>query len=233
MSAEPARPSRVDTVLLDAGGVLLDLDYAYLRRLLDARGHAVGEAALARAEALARSEVDRRIRDGGRAVNVWRDYFQVLLSHAGAPVAIREPIIDALWDAHQHVGLWTAPIPGALDAVREIKLLGFRLGVVSNAEGRVERDLSAAGYDGLFGAVVDSHLVGVEKPDPAIFRIALERLGATPETAIYLGDVPAIDVEGARAAGIAPVLLDRFDLYPAAEVPRLRAPAELLAWLSG
>lgn len=223
--------NEAQTVLLDAGGVLLDLDYGYLRRLLGAHSHRATEAELSFAEAHARLEVDRRVRGGGRVGDGWRDYFLFLLSRIGAPPDLRESIIDSLWEAHQRVGIWTVPVEGALDAVKELKRMGVRLGVVSNAEGRVEKDLEFAGYVGVFETVVDSHLVGVEKPDPEIFRIALERLGARPETTVYLGDVPAVDVNGARAAGITPILLDRHDLYPAAEVPRLRSVTELPGWL--
>jgi len=110
---------------------------------------------------------------------------------------------------------------------------GYTIGVVSNAEGRVEKDLGAAGYEGLLDVVVDSHVVGVEKPDPRIFHIALERLGADPAGAVFLGDVPSVDVVGARAAGIAPILLDRHDLYPDASAPRLRRISELAGYLRG
>jgi len=225
------RPPRIETVLLDAGGVLLDLDYAYLRRLLAARAHSVGDDALASAEALARTEIDRRVRAGGRGSDAWRDYFRILLRAVDAPVDSREAVIDALADAHAKVGIWTVAIAGAVEAVRAIKQKGYRVGVVSNAEGRVERDLTSAGFGGLFETVVDSHHVGVEKPDPAIFRIALERMSATPESAIFLGDVPAIDVAGAAAAGITPLLLDRFGVYPEPGVPTLRSLEELPAWL--
>lgn len=225
-------PLRIETVLLDAGGVLLDLDYAYLRRLLAARAHSVEGQALAEAEALARMEIDRRVRAGGRGSEAWRDYFRVLLRAVEAPVESCEEIIDALAEAHAKFGIWTVAIAGAVDAVRALKQSGYRIGVVSNAEGRVERDLTSAGFGGLFETVVDSHHVGVEKPDPAIFRIALERMSATPESAVFLGDVPAIDVAGARAAGITPLLLDRFGLYEAPGVPTLRALEDLPAWLA-
>jgi putative hydrolase of the HAD superfamily len=225
--------SPIDTVLLDAGGVLLDLDFRYLRKLLRSRGHDVDEPALARAEGRARTEMDRRVREGGRGSEAWRDYFRALLAGVRAPVDLHEPVIDVLWEAHDRVGLWNSPVEGSPSVVRELKRRNLRLGVVSNAEGRVERDLCSAGYDGLFETVVDSHLVGVEKPDPEIFRIALERMGARPETCVFVGDVPAIDVAGARAAGIAPILLDRFDLYPGTDAPRLRFLAQLPAWLDG
>jgi len=97
----------------------------------------------------------------------------------------------------------------------------------------VLRDLDAAGYRGAFEAVIDSHVVGVEKPDPAIFAIALEQIGSRPERAIFVGDVPAVDVAGARAAGIAPVLLDRHDSFPDVDAPRIAALEELLPRLPG
>jgi putative hydrolase of the HAD superfamily len=220
------------TVLFDAGGVLLDLDYAFLKRLLDARHVVTTVAALAESESIARTTIDRRVREGGRSSEAWRDYFRILLTRVGTPPEGTEEIIDTLAEAHQRVGLWTVAIEGAVATVRALKEAGHRLGVVSNAEGRVERDLLGAGYAGLFETVVDSHVVGVEKPDPAIFRIAMERMNVTPGTAIFIGDVPAVDVAGARAAGLTAVLLDRHDLYADVDVPRLRSIEELPAWLA-
>ena len=134
MTGDTGRPQRVETVLLDAGGVLLDLDYPFLGRLLEIRGHRVGVSQLAHAEALARAAVDRRVREGGTSTDGWRDYFRILLKEAGTPVEIRETIIDVLWEAHEAVGLWSVPVAGAPETVKQLKDRGFRLGVVSNAE---------------------------------------------------------------------------------------------------
>jgi len=226
------RPEIVDTVLFDAGGVLLDLDYSYLARLLRRYGVEATPTELSRAEAHARFEVERRVSNGERALDVWRDYFGSILGRAHVPLEMHERIIDTLWDAHRRVGLWTVPIPGSLETVRELRRKGLRVGVVSNAEGRVEQDLYSAGFEGLLETVVDSHVVGVEKPDPEIFRIALQRMDADAAATVFLGDVPSVDVVGSRAAGIAPVLLDRHDLYPNADVPRLRSIRELPSWLA-
>lgn len=223
---------RVETVLFDAGGVLLDLDYAFLKRLLDARHVATSVEQLSASESIARTTIDRRVREGGRSSEAWRDYFRILLTRVGAPPDGTEEIIDTLAEAHHRVGLWTVAIEGAVATVRALKDAGHRLGVVSNAEGRVERDLDGAGYAGLFETVVDSHVVGVEKPDPQIFRIAMERMSVAPETAVFLGDVPSVDIAGARAAGLTPVLLDRHDLYTSIDVPRLRSIAELPQWIA-
>ena len=175
----------VTTVLFDAGGVLLDLDYAFVKRLLEARHVVTTVAELSTSESIARTTIDRRVREGGRSSEAWRDYFRILLTRVGAPPDGTEEIIDTLAEAHHRIGLWTVAIDGAVATVRALKEAGHRIGVVSNAEGRVERDLDGAGFAGLFETVVDSHLVGVEKPDPAIFRIALERM-----------DVPAMGTVG-------------------------------------
>jgi putative hydrolase of the HAD superfamily len=226
----PARrllPDRVETVLFDAGGVLLDLDYGYLLGLIEQRGLATCGDDLCRAEALARVEIHRRVRQGAKVSGAWRAYFELVLSGVGVAAEHHAPIIDALWDTHRRVGLWTAAIDGAVAVVDRLRRAGLRVGVVSNAEGQVARDLDRAGFAGRFDTVVDSCLVGVEKPDPRIFHIALERMGIPASSTVFVGDLPAVDVEGARAAGIAPILLDRHDLHANVDVPRARAIGEV------
>ena len=78
----------------------------------------------------------------------------------------------------------------------------YRLGVVSNFYGNLEAVCHGAGLASLFAALVDSHCVGAEKPDPAIFRAALEALRATPETTVFVGDSLRRDREGARRSGM-------------------------------
>jgi len=85
-----------------------------------------------------------------------------------------------------------------LEALRE----RYRLGVVSNFYGNLEAVCHGAGLASLFGALVDSHCVGAEKPDPAIFRVALDALRATPETTVLVGDSLRRDREGARRTGM-------------------------------
>jgi len=226
-----ALPEKVETVLLDAGGVLLDLDFRYLRRLCRAHGVQTDEQTLSRYEATARVDVHRAVANGGRVSDMWRDYFHFILGHVGVPVDDQSPIIDSLWEAHQKFGLWTVAIDEAVETVGHLKQAGYRIGVVSNAEGRVAEDLDGAGFKGLFETVVDSHYVGVEKPDPRIFQIAMERMGVRPETAVFVGYVPAVDVEGAKAAGLAPLLIDRHDLYGDVDVPRLKSIGGLVELL--
>jgi putative hydrolase of the HAD superfamily len=78
----------------------------------------------------------------------------------------------------------------------------YRLGVVSNFYGNLEAVCRGAGLTPLFSALVDSHCVGAEKPDPAIFRVALDKLRVKPETTVLVGDSLRRDCEGARRTGM-------------------------------
>ena len=234
MSAAKASASGgpIRTMLFDAGGVLLDLDYAYLKRLIAAQRVDVSVDTLAAEEARARTAIHARVQQGEYGPALWRDYFHAILGRVGVPASAQAAVIDALWEAHQRHGLWTRAIEGTVDVVRDLKSQGVQIAVVSNAEGQVQRDLDQAGYGGLFETVVDSHLVGVSKPDPKIFHIALERIGAQADSTGFIGDVPSIDVAGARAAGLRPVLLDRHDVYPDEPVDRLRSIDQLGGWIA-
>jgi putative hydrolase of the HAD superfamily len=232
MSDAPAAiPDRLDAVLFDAGGVLVDLDYSYLRRLIGPVVGEVEESALSHAEAHARREINNTVRGGGRTSDAWREYFHIILGRVGVREERHGALIDTLQEAHERFGLWSVACHGAVEAVRAIKAQGFRVGVVSNAEGQIEGSLGHAGFGGLFETVVDSHLVGVEKPNPEIFRVALKRMSLRAESTLYIGDLPEVDVKGARSAGLSAVLLDRHDLYLDEAMPRVRHLQDLLALL--
>jgi putative hydrolase of the HAD superfamily len=110
-----------------------------------------------------------------------------------------------------------------------LKRAGLLVAVISNTEdGRLGDSLAAAGLAESFDLLVDSHLVGFRKPDPAIFRLALERLGVEAGEAAFVGDSYAHDALAARAAGMRAVLLDPLDLHPEAVCPRIRSLADLL-----
>ena len=83
------------------------------------------------------------------------------------------------------------------------KLAGrYRLGIVSNFYGNLEAVCAGAGLSPYFGAMADSHCVGAEKPEPAIFKAALDPLKGNPETTLFVGDSLRRDREGARRMGM-------------------------------
>ena len=225
------------TILFDVGNTLFHVDYAFIVGVLAEHGHAVEPDALRVAEYVAKAAVDRALTaNGALDVGLWRDnaarrpsYFATVLEAVGVPAASAACIVDVLQEHNRARCLWRVMEPDTPAVLDALRARGLALGVVSNADGRVEADLVRAGLRGRFATVVDSHVVGVEKPDPAIFHLALAHMHAEPATTLYVGDVFSIDVLGARSAGLAAVLLDPLGDYPGADgCPRIRRLAELL-----
>jgi FMN phosphatase YigB (HAD superfamily) len=118
-----------------------------------------------------------------------------------------------------------------LPSLRALRALGLQLVVVSNANGTVQALADRLGLTECVSCVLDSFVERVEKPDPRFFEIALARSGADRSSTIHVGDLYEVDVVGARAAGITPVLLDAADLYPDADCARVRSLAALVEML--
>lgn len=201
--------SEITTILLDAGGTLIHPDRAFILRTLADFGIARDEAAFLIADQTAREARSAAIRSGQVIDDAgsWRLYAARLLDVLGCTPEIAADVSAAVGRRHIEGTLWSHVEPGTADTLAELKGRGFTLGVVSNADGRVERFLEHAGLREHLDFVIDSGLVGIEKPNPGIFRIALERAGADPDSAVHVGDVYEVDVIGARAAGIEPIFL--------------------------
>lgn len=121
--------------------------------------------------------------------------------------------------------------PDAIPAISCVKQAGLVTGLISNFEGWLEGMLIEMGVAHLFDVLVISGKEGVEKPDPGIFHLALERTGARPQESVYVGDNPEVDVEGAARVGMTPVLIDRRDRYPGFEGIRIGGLSDLPAVL--
>ena len=218
----------ITTILFDAGGTLVFPSFDRIARELAAHGVVADPAALARADARVRFEIDRpdviaATTDGGRL----RRYFDALAGAAGL-ARMPEPVFERLDAYHRIHNLWEdvpPDVPAALERLRG----RVRMGVISNANGTVRAKLARVGLAGYFELVVDSHEEGIEKPDPRIFALALARMGVPAAEAAYVGDLYHVDVVGAAAAGLDAYLLDPFDLHRGSPAPRIRSLAELPA----
>lgn len=115
----------------------------------------------------------------------------------------------------------------ALPTLEAIAESGCRLGLISNFEGWLEEMLVELEVGHIFDISIISGLEGMEKPDPAIFALALERAGVAPADAVHVGDSPVMDVEPAAAAGIHAVLLDRYGRYDARGRHKITSLTEL------
>jgi putative hydrolase of the HAD superfamily len=114
---------------------------------------------------------------------------------------------------------WQPAIRSSLEALPALAATGVRLAIVSNSDGTVEERLVRAGVAQVgpgpgvaLRALIDSGVVGIEKPDPRIFELALTACEVRPEAAVHVGDSRRTDVAGALAAGIRPLHMDPYDL---------------------
>jgi HAD superfamily hydrolase (TIGR01509 family) len=217
---------RFDAVLFDAGNTLVYLDHA---RVAEIAGGDVQEGDLWRGERLARQDADHLAASGQGHLARWGRYMAVMLETAGLTGEARDDAVDRLLTEHMRANLWSRVPASVAPTLRRLKEAGYVLGVISNAEGTVAELLADAGLKPFFRFIIDSHLVGVEKPDPRIFALGLERAGTTPERTLFIGDAYGIDVAGARGAGLEAVLLDSFGIYEHVDCARIEALAELVS----
>ena len=115
---------------------------------------------------------------------------------------------DEVFEAFSKPDLW-ALYPETIDTLRQLKAQGLELGIISNFDTRLFGLLRGLGLEGLFETVTISSLAQSAKPAPKIFRHALEEHAVDPEEGLHVGDSLREDVEGAEAAGLAGVLIDR------------------------
>jgi putative hydrolase of the HAD superfamily len=203
-------------VFFDAGGTLVHVDYGRVREaLLRAVGRAPSVAALTDAEYAGRAAVEAAMeaeparRDSPR----WQVHFFGALTSLGFA---RDELLTAgpeIRAEHELANLWTVVHPGVRDALASVRGRGLTVACISNSNGTVADLLAHVGLGEVLDFVIDSGVVGVEKPDPAIFTLALERAGVGAAEAMHVGDLFAVDVVGARRAGIEPVLLDPLGRY--------------------
>jgi putative hydrolase of the HAD superfamily len=204
--------SAVDAVFLDAGGVLLLPDHAQVRTTLAPFGCEPGGEVIDRALYASSAALDSW---PDEVDDVWEEADRAFAHAAGVPEEHFEQAVTALGGMFRDAALWTRPVPGGGEAIRALRDAGVAVVVVSNSDGRVEEYLREAsicqvgpGHLADVTAVVDSHHVGVAKPDPRIFEIALAAAGVGPDRALHVGDIVGADVAGARAAGVRPIHFD-------------------------
>lgn len=211
----PYELSGVRAVLFDAGNTLTYLDIEWIAEKLRFDGWEIDTAGLWYGQCVAAYEASRlallkRYRtDSDRHI----PYFCRVLELAGIPADFTADCARALVEEHRAKMLWRAVPPYVRETLVELARRGYTLGVISNTDGRLKALLDETGLTGHFRCVVDSTVAGVEKPDPAIFAIATKELGVEPHACVYVGDIYAVDIEGARRAGIRGVLLDPLHLH--------------------
>lgn len=213
---------RHPVVLLDAGDTLIgprESFGAVYAKVLAGFGVRVEARDLERGLRACWAELNRSLTPGedrygaspGGEDAYWLGFVEGTLARTpGAPTdaAFAARALPALRDAFRDAAAWRVfdDVPAVL---AELRAMGAKLAVVSNWDSRLPDLLERLDLARWFDTVVVSHLEGMEKPRPELFLRAVARLGGSPGEALHVGDVPELDEAGARAAGIASVLVDR------------------------
>jgi len=221
-------------VLFDAGNTLVFLDHEALAEAARAVGLSTTGAALRATEPLAKQQYELALTGGMSHEAGWSLYIETIFTATGVDLPRAREATIAARRMHDAFNLWRTVPADLRPALDRGKRAGLRYGVVSNSEGQLAALFAKVGLDGYFECVVDSALEGVRKPDPEIFRRALARMQVAAADALYVGDIPHVDVDGARAAGLDAVLIDTLGHFPSySEAPRFESVAALMRTLCG
>ena len=166
---------------------------------------------------------------------MWRDITRRLYERIPELHAIEfSAWFEALWRRFGEPEVWRL-FNDVVPVLTELREKGLVLGIVSNWDTRLRSICAGIGLDRLVDFIVISAEVGVRKPDPRIFHAALEQAKVEPGEAVHVGDLPAEDGEGAKRAGVRPLLVDRLKkmtgLEPMAGVRVIRSLEELASLL--
>ena len=218
----------IRALIFDAGNTLLRINYAAIAEQLALRGVRKSQEAVVQAEYRARVRLDPLLAPGRstESRSVAGSYFRYVLEELGVtdPETVRA-VAEWRKEYNLPVGLWHLPDPEAETALRLARDAGCVAGVISNSNGSVRSILEEIGLAAHLQFILDSAVVGFEKPDPRIFQMGLAEARVEPGEAVYIGDLYSVDVLGARAAGMTAVLLDPGGFWGERDCPVARSLA--------
>lgn len=214
--------TRPGGVLFDAGGTLVRIHADRLATALRVRGVDPRDFGDAFWRTLVRLE-DEFSPAAGEFSDWWARWLAQLAERCGVPAHV---MVEAYREADHVQSLWDDPLPGAAECLARLREAGILLGVVSNSDGRIAEVLGRAGLAEFLDVIVDSTVVGVYKPDPAIFDHALGPLGLEPADTWYLGDTVAYDAAAADAAGLVSWVIDHAGFHTVDHPRRVRTLTE-------
>lgn len=223
------------TIVFDVGGTLLQLDYEALARLYVAASAKLGVVveptrAHATLQAL-EQEIPKRQQnhavsltdDNGR--KFWDEFYTDGFRRLGVRGDVSRPVTE-IRERFQR-GEFEARFDDALPALTALHARGKRLGILSNFSPNLENILRQVGLHRYFSFFVVSAIAGVEKPDARIFDLTVRAADCPRQEIVYVGDSVFHDVEGARRAGLAGILVDRQNQHPKFNGARVRDLREL------
>jgi HAD superfamily hydrolase (TIGR01509 family) len=221
------------SILFDAGNTLFFPDLSRTLAPLTAAGFSPSQEQLYAAERFAKKRLDAAMSSWQPGQKVDHDYWNVYYTHVTQAIGAPAELVPACVASTRRSVHWSRVLPATRELLATLRDRGLRLGVISNSDGGIADALRACGLgDEFFQSYTDSGKVGVEKPDPAIFRIAVESLGVRPEECLCVGDTYSVDFAGAVRAGLQAILMDPAGVYRDDPYPRVEALQQLLSHLA-
>ncbi len=232
-------PLPIRAIFLDAGNTLIFPRVEELAQDLTAQGYPASAEDFFAAERVGKRKLDEwlwpQIERGQvpRTIDhyYWGEYLRALMERIRPPEAERERLMRRVAEGFRDIQLWSRVLPETPPFLDSLRRQGYFLGVISNSVGTMEEQLGRLDLARRFDTILDSAVVGVEKPHPEIFKIALGRAGVRASEAVFVGDTYPTDIGGAQLAGLRGVLMDRVGAYPHAKCPRIGSLPELLQTL--
>jgi len=226
---------RIRAVFMDAGNTLVFPRIENIIAELKERGHATTPEDFYATERLAKQKLDDWLwpqihrREVPTQIDhyYWSAYLDELTRRLGVHKRDAEGLSQLLIKSFQDIQLWSRVMPDTPDFLAGLAAQGYFLGVISNSTGTLEGQLVRLGLARYFQAILDSAVVGIQKPHPGIFKLALERAGVEGSQAVFVGDTYATDVGGAQLAGLTGVLMDSIGAYPEATSLKISSLPEL------
>lgn len=213
---------RPKAIFFDVGGTLIFPDLPQLMTPLLRRRITPTSEQLFLAERAAKHIHTRSADDMPGNRSHWYVYFSSLLEQIGAGLDLLEELASRATDS----SYWTVLAPAAKETLEQLRT-NYRLAVISNADGKIREVLERVGLAEYFESIVDSGLVGYEKPDPRIFEAGLAAMQLSPADGLYVGDIYGVDYAGATGAGMRAVVIDFPGVYRESNFPRVRSLGEL------
>ena len=152
----------------------------------------------------------------------WLEYVRALLERLRVPLELHGDVTHTIVERFRDIRFWSHVFPDTEPLLQTLRAENYYLGVISNSIGTIEEQLGRVGLARYFRTVLDSAVVGVEKPNPRVFEMALDRAQVSAREAVFVGDLYATDIGGAGLACIRGVLMDRFGAYDdSVDCPRI------------
>lgn len=229
------KPSAFQAIFFDAGNTLIYPRYEQLAEDLTGQGYPATAEDFFVAERAGKAKLDEwlwpQIRQGEvpRTIDqyYWGEYLHALMDQIRAPEVARRQLMLRVAGGFKNMQLWSRVLTETPPYLDELRARGYLLGVISNSNGTLEEQLTYLDLARRFQVIIDSAVVGVEKPHPEIFSLALGRAGVEPAKALFVGDTYSTDMGGAQLAGLQGALIDRAGAYPHAKSPRIMTLPEL------